>query len=238
VGAPGGGHIKADPLKWLGDYLTSQVSVGYVAPLSTPAQLAEFHDALRGNPLAYMKARGFTRSTLRRVGVGWDADRQAFVIPIRDAAGELVNEVRRPWPHTTGPKYKLPAGRGIPERVQLYPLPLRSGAVLAVGGLLDALLARQHGLNAVSGTHGIGTALDVWLPHVRGRQVAVMWDVGEENAMHQRVAALNAAGAYAWPVRFSELEGFEGKDLTDALTGGYTAQDLKNLINHECRRSS
>jgi hypothetical protein len=240
VNAPGGGALLEDPLLWLADYLHSARSTGYVQAVPDDAQREEWASNLMRTPrpLAYLtRTRGLTKRTLRRAGIGWDKRETAITIPIHNAQGEVVNLVRRPWPATTPPKYKVLAGPGMPERVQVYPLPLRPGPVLAVGGLLDALLARQHGLNAVSGTHGVDTSLDVWLPHVRGRQVAVMWDVGEEKAMYDRVKALNDAGAYARPVRLSRLAGFTGKDLTDALTGGYTAENLKALINSEYRRA-
>jgi hypothetical protein len=233
--------LLEDPLGWLGDYLHSAANTGYVEAVPDEAQRAEWAANLKADvrPRLYLaRKRGLTMRTLRRSGIGWDKGSKCFTIPIPNAQGEIVNLVRRPWPATTPPKYKVLAGRGMPERVQVYPLPLRPGPVLAVGGLLDALLARQHGLNAVSGTHGIDTSLDVWLPHVRGHQVAVMWDVGEEKAMYDRVEALNDAGAYARPVRLSRLAGFTGKDLTDALTSGYTAEDLKALINSEYRRAT
>jgi hypothetical protein len=239
VGAPDGGSIKAEPHRWLGDYLDSAATMGGVEAVPDEALRREWavNLMLTPRPRRYLtRERGLTKRTLRRAGIGWDRDRACFTIPIRDAAGQIVNLVRRPLPHVDGPKYKMLAGRGIPERRQLYPRPLPEGPILAVGGLLDALLGRQHGLPTVSGTHGIGTSLDVWLPVVRGREVAAMWDVGEENAMTQRVAALAAAGAYAWPVRLSRLL-TEGKDLTDALTGGYTADDITALMRAERRRA-
>ncbi len=239
VDAPDGGSIKAEPHRWLGDYLDSAATMGYVAPVPSEAQVETWADALRAKPSArlYLRRRGLTMRTVRRAQIGLDAATNSLTIPIRDAAGQIVNLVRMLLPHVDGPKYKVLAGKGIPERTQLYPRPLPDGPILAVGGLLDALLGRQHGLPTVSGTHGIGTSLDVWLPVVRGREVAAMWDVGEENAMTQRVAALAAAGAYAWPVRLSAL-GLPAKgDLTDAITGGYTAEDIIKLVKAERRRA-
>jgi hypothetical protein len=178
--------------------------------------------------------RGLTEDTIREYKLGWESDPPAFTFPIYDAQGELVNLVRRPWPDAPdGRKYVTLRGRNRHNGgVELYPRPLPRGSWLLVEGLLDALLGRQHGLPALTSTHGVDTFLDEWLPLVRGRRVAVMYDVGAEPIMHKRVEQLRAAGAQAWPVELAKVLR-QGKDLSDALTGDWTAQDILNLINRE-----
>ena len=107
--------------------------------------------------------------------------------------------------------------------------------------MLDALLGQQHGLPVVTSTNGFGCFLDAWQLLVDGRKVAVMGDVGEEAAMYSRVASLRAHGALAWPVRLAALMPEllpDAKDLTDYLTNGGTALELRRFINDEYRRAS
>ncbi len=241
VNAPGGGAIKDDPLHWLGDYLDTQTATDREpAQLPTSAAIDGKHERLLSarDALDYLLGeRGLTLGTLRRARVGWESDPPAFTFPIYDARGELVNVIRRPWPDAPpGEKYRGMFGRDRRNGgVQLYPHPLPRGSVLLCEGLLDALLGRQHGLPAVTSTHGI-TFLDEWLPLVKGRRVAVMYDAGAEPTMYRRVEALRVAGADAWPVRLAPvLE--NGKDTTDYITAGGTAQRLVRHIKHERRRA-
>jgi hypothetical protein len=235
VGAPGGWALLDDPLRWLADYLESQARTDR-EPDQLPS-LASIHgraSRLLTVPEAidWLKdERGLTEDTIRRAGLGWESEPPAFTFPILNAAGELVNVVRRPWP-TEDPKYRGCTGRNQHNGgVQLYPHPLPEGSWLLVEGLLDALLGRQEGLpQTVTGTAGVNTFLEEWLPLVRGRRVAVMYDVGAEKVMRRRVDALRAAGAEAWAVRLSELDLPPKGDLSDALTGGYDAADIINLI--------
>jgi hypothetical protein len=236
VGAPGGGALLADPLLYLGDYLETETRTD-----REPEQLPSFASIdgrasrLFTVPDAIdhlLTERGLTERTVRRARVGWDGS--AFTFPIYNGQGELVNLIRRPWPDAPdGRKYVTLRGRNRHNGgVELYPRPLPPGSWLLCEGLADALLGRQHGLPAVTSTHGVDTFLDEWLPMVRGKRVACMYDVGAEPIMHKRVAQLCAAGAQAWPVELGKVLR-EGKDLSDALTGGWTAEALIEFINSE-----
>jgi hypothetical protein len=240
VGAPGGGALLADPLRYLSDYLETETRTDR-DPEQLPT-LASIHgraSRLFTVPDAIghlLTKRGLTERTLRRARVGWDGS--AFTFPIYDAQGELVNLIRRPWPDMPdGRKYVTLRGRNRHNGgVELYPRPLPRGSWLLVEGLLDALLGRQHGLPAVTSTHGVDTFLEEWLPLVRGRRVAVMYDVGAEAVMRKRVAQLCAAGAQAWPVRLRLILPKGKSDLSDYLNGSGTKQDLKELIEREGHR--
>jgi hypothetical protein len=241
VNAPGGGAIKDDPLHWLGDYLDTQTATDREPDqLPSPASITRRHERLLStrNALDYLLGeRGLTLGTLRRAAVGWESDPPAFTFPIYDARGQLVNVIRRPSDAPPGEKYRGMFGRNKDHGgVQLYPHPLPHGSWLLVEGLLDALLGRQHGLPTVTSTHGI-TFLDAWLPLVKGRRVACMYDVGAEQAMYRRVEALREAGADAWPVRLAWLLS-SGKDTTDYFTAGGTTQRLIRHIKHERRRAA
>jgi hypothetical protein len=236
VGAPGGWDLLDNPLSYLSDYLETETYLSREpASLPSRASIDGCVSRLYTEPDALdyaMNERCLTERTLRRARVGWDGS--AFTFPIYDAQGELVNLVRRPWPDSPpGRKYLTLRGHNRHNGgVQLYPRPLPSGSWLLCEGLWDALLGRQHGLPAVTSTHGADTFLDGWLPLVRGRRVACMYDVGAEAIMHKRVAQLCEAGADAWPVELAKVLR-EGKDLSDALTGSWTAETLIEFISSE-----
>lgn len=246
VGAPGGWHILEEAPRWLADYLEGERTVRLDGPPSSAyvagcaSRLWTEQDAI-GHLL---DERGLSESTVRRAELGWDVDNKdaeggAFVFPIRDASGELVNRVLKPWPGQYKPKYRVMAGRKKENGgVELYPRPLPAGSRLLVGGLIDALLLRQHGIPAITGTHGVYTFLPEWLRLVRGRRIAVAFDVGEEELQRQRVTALRAAGAEAWGVEIRQLGLSDREDLSDYITAGGTADELLRFIKREHRRTS
>jgi len=234
-------ELLDDPLHCLSDYLDSECRDDLPpAQLPSVEGMANRQTRLWENDsaLAYLKdERKLTAQTIRRAGVGWESDPSAFTFPIYDAQGQLVNVVRRPLPHVAGPKYIAMRGRDQRnDGVQLYPQPLPRGSWLLVEGLFDALLGRQVEFPAVSPTHGVSTFLDEWLPLVKGRRVAVMYDVGAEQVTRHRVEQLNAAGAEAWAVDLSELL-TDGKDLTDYMRQRGVPQLLADHIRRERRRS-
>jgi hypothetical protein len=236
VGAPGGWDLLDNPLSYLSAYLETETRLSREpAPLPSRASIDGYVSRFYTEPAAIdyaTRTRGLTERTLRRARVGWDGS--AFTFPIYDAQGELVNLVRRPWPDAPpGRKYLTLRGHNRHNGgVELYSRPLPGGSWLLVEGLWDALLGRQHGLPTVTSTHGADTFLEGWLPLVKDRRVAVMYDIGVEAIMHKRVAQLCEAGADAWPVELAKVLR-KGKDLSDALIGGYTAEALIEFINSE-----
>jgi hypothetical protein len=216
VGAPGGGDIKADPVRWLGPYLRAVTTSGYIADLPSDTVIAGWHSALQSADaaLAYLDGRGLTDDTVRERRLGYDSVADAIVLPVY-LATELVN-VRKRFlsPERGQPKYKGLAGRSG----QLYPSPPSGHAVLLCAGEFDALLATQEGIPAVTSTTGVGGWRDDWDAYFAGLLVAVCFDVGEESVMDARVAALTEGGACAWPVRLSELGLPRGGDVSAALT--------------------
>lgn len=232
VGAPGGGAILAEPLRWLGEP-SARTTAGEPAELPSTATLAGWQSRLFSDAaLLYLTdERGLTEQAVHAFGVGYDGD--AFTFPVRDADGELVQLIRRYWP--TVPRART--GKRIPYKVlkgrqaALYPQPLPERGWLLVGGTLDALLGRQYGLPTVTSTNGTSFP-ERWHPLVRRRIVYVAYDIGEENTMQGRVASLREAGADAYAVRLAHvLE--NGKDLADYLTSGGTRDELLRLIKHE-----
>lgn len=237
TGAPSGGDILNNPLHWLAPYLDGPIAAGKEPDeLPSTAALAGWQSRLFSDvALDYLKdERKLTADTIREFGIGWDSDRHCYTFPVRDEQGGIVQLVRRRWPEPwviRGKRvpYKVLKGHGA----QLYPQPLSEGGWLLVAGTLDAVLGRQHGLPTVTSICGTSFP-EKWEPLVRGRRVYVMYDVGEEHTMNSRVSHLRAAGAEATPVRLNRLlRRGQGKDLSDALIGGRTKQDIIDLIKRE-----
>jgi hypothetical protein len=236
VGAPGGGALLADPLRYLGEPV-EQAANGKPAKLPSEASLAGWRSRLfSDSALDYLEDEcGLTRATIIEFEIGLDDE--AHVFPVRDEQGDNVQVVRRanpePWAARSGKPIRYKVLKGHSAR--LYPQPLPERGWLLVGGLLDAIIGRQHGLPTVTSICGTSFP-QAWEPLVCGRKVFVMYDVGEELTTHSRAMHLRTAGADAYAVRLNRLlRRGQGKDLRDALTNGYTARDIIELINRERR---
>jgi hypothetical protein len=235
VGAPGGGAVLSEPLRWLGEP-SARTTTNDPAELPSTANLAGWQSRLFSDAaLLYLTdERGLTEETIRAFGIGYDCDDKAFTFPVYDADGELVQLVRRYWPKV--PRDRR-SGKRIPYKVlkgrqaALYPQPLPTRGWLLVAGTLDAIIGRQYGLPTVTSTNGTSFP-ERWYPLVRRRVVYVAYDVGEEKTMQGRVASLREAGADAYAVRLARvLE--NGKDLSDYLTSEGTRDELLHLIKRE-----
>jgi hypothetical protein len=234
-------EILDNPLRCLSGQLDAEISSDRPeARLPTLEALALKQRCLWKcqSALTYLRAeRCLTDKTIREYKIGWDTDPPAFTFPIIDGRGLLVNVVRRPLP-SQQPKYIAMHGRNRHNGgVQLYPNVPTERTWLLVEGLLDALVGRQGRLPTVTSTHGVSTFLDDWLPLVKGKRVAVMYDVGAEQVTRHRVEQLRAAGATAWAVDLSSLLGEAGKDLTDYVSLGGTRDELVAHISAEYHRS-
>lgn len=201
--------------------------------------------------------RGLGDETLRRYEIGWDSGRERYTIPIRDRHGDLVNLRRyRPSPPADVPKMINAKGHGSPAR--LYPLPLPSGNIVVCEGEWDCLLLNQHGIPAVTSTHGAGAWREEWNALFVGRPVAYLYDVGADHHATDHATGLAATRGHAQATRAAPRRqrqrrggvggraasspasvrvvhlGFprKGDDVTDwFVTYGRTARELRDLIN-------
>lgn len=168
------------------------------APVDLPSKEAVGHACrtLQGDTWRlryYTETRGLTLHTVRRYRLGLEG---CYLLPVFEG-GRIVNLVHhRPWARPPLKKYMGAAG----HPAALYPNVPRRGPVLLVAGMIDALVARQCGLPAVTTT--CGTALPAHLARrFRGKRVAVCYDAGEETSSARSVEKLLAAGAsQAWVV--------------------------------------
>jgi hypothetical protein len=236
VGAPGGGELRDDPTRWLGHLAHNGTrSRRPPAALPTEGDLRRWRRRLRLNrdALDYLRdERGLNRRTISRYGIGYGSglspwpEVDGFVFPVRDEAGALVNVKRRFWPDVPwsgGRPAKSPVlpGRGC----QLYPKVPPRGRLLLVEGEFDALLARQHGLPAITTTCG-KTLPDELAERLAGRRVVVVYDVGAEADADRTVAKLGRS-ARAVALRLPR----ERDDITDwFVTYGRSANALRALV--------
>lgn len=231
VEAPGGGALLGNPMHYLGQGLPIRVTGREPAALPSHAMLAGWCARLLagGDGLDYvLEERGLSVSTLKKYKVGFDG--QAITLPVFGRACQLAN-VRRRFlnPAKDGPKIVGLRGRGS----QLYPRIPGEGPVLLVEGEFDALLARQHGIPAVTSTAGTSWK-EEWDESVAGRRVAVLYDAGHRSwklAM-RRAMQLEASGArQAWCVDLRRGGLRKGEDLTDWFVKyGRPADELLKLI--------
>lgn len=198
----------------------------------TENKVSRYANYLNDSPklLAYLRdERGLNDETIRKYQVGYDEQRDRYVVPIHDKRGELVN-LRRYLPHPPEgtPKILNSAGHGSPPRLYpLWPRPRRSKrGIIVCEGEWDCLLLRQHGFLAVTNTHGAGTWQERWSRWLADLDVAFLYDVGAEDHAYAHAARISGA------VRVVRLPlPRKGDDVTDwFVTYGHTAGELRRLI--------
>jgi hypothetical protein len=202
----------------------------YAVPLSEGLVLG-LHQALMAKPKLrgdFMRRRGLTKATLVDRQIGYENRSKRFTIPIRDDEGRLVN-IRRYKPGARpGEKMWNAKGHGSPPR--LYPAMPTEPWVLLCEGELDALVALQHGLPAITHTGGVTYWDDTWTGLFRGRKVHIVFDC-DERGRTEAVRRAEVLSRVAKAVRVVDLGLPNKHDVTDwFVTHGRTADDLKNLI--------
>jgi hypothetical protein len=192
--------------------------------------------------------RGLTSETIRDARIGYAksgvpgpwSDYGAFTLPVLEEDGKIVTLRKRFWPRTPvthkNKPVKMAGPRGVPA--VLYPDIPHGAAVLLCEGEFDCLVARQHGLPAVTSTAGTSWNVE-WDERVVGRRVAVIYDAGSNSLRLARrtVDRLREAGAAAaWAVDLRRAGLTQGEDLTDwFVTYGRSADRLVRLIARERR---
>jgi hypothetical protein len=205
-----------------------------VEPVPNVGKVQGWCGALQNLPkrLAYLtKQRGLSAATIATYDIGWDRDRSRYTLPVSDAAGEVV-DLRRYTAHAPKGTPKMKGLTG--GTCQLYPWPDLitddpDDWLVLCEGEWDALITRQHGIPAVTGTAG-ATLPPGLLPAFAGRRVAVIYDSDAQDQATKTAALLREV---ATDVRVVDL-GLGGKgDLTDWFMGQRTADELRELIEGE-----
>lgn len=196
------------------------------ALLPTPAEIEKWGERFCGDKakLAYLRdKRGLNFDTAIRFRIGHDGDR--YTLPVYES-GRLVN-LRRYLPGAEVGKMKGLAGR---TSKNLYPDVPEGPWVLLCEGEWDTLVARQHGLPAVTSTAGMDGWDEAWNERFRGRQVAIAFDCHDK----AQQAAVRRAGEMvrvARMVKVVNLGLLDKEDVTDWFVKYQrTAADLRQLI--------
>ena len=215
-------RVLRDPI---GGMRSDHRATGGPAPLPTAAHLDAWRQNLldHDEALSYLRVeRGLTDRSIERYELGITRDSpSAFVFPVRDETGEIVNLKKRFWPRSwirDGKQRKFCTLRG--RDACLYPLRAlirKPAAFVICEGECDALLLNQMGLPAITSTAGT-TWLSEWNRHIAGRRVVVLYDADASEKARRRAAGFCRDGAAeAWNVDLTRL-GFTGTtDVTDLV---------------------
>ena len=200
-----------------------------VTPLPTEADIRKWHDRLMASSVLLKtlhEKRGLNDTTLRKRMLGWDGDR--YMIPIRDAEGNLVN-VRRYKPGATKDKMLNWPGYGS---ANLYlPDNLTADVVLLCEGEMDALIGEQYGFATVTATAGAGTWQEQWSNAFTGKVVYIAYDNDTAGDAGARKVA-NHLRKVAAAVHVMRLPVAAKQDLTDYFVAqGLGKRDLKALMD-------
>ncbi|MGI9121192.1 MAG: toprim domain-containing protein [Acidimicrobiales bacterium] len=203
----------------------------HAAPLPTDEDLRRWSSALWADEarLRYLlDERGLSERVVRRFRLGWNERQGRYTLPVAGPDEKLAN-LRSYKPNAKARKMIPLRGRGG----QLYPQPPRTSdaePVLVTEGEWDALVARSHGLTAVSGTLGAATWQPAWSAALAGRSVAFVYDcdkAGRDGAAH----AAESVRSLAMRVRVVDLGLGPGEDLSDWFNVYQrTRDDLLGLI--------
>ena len=173
--------------------------------------------------------RGLRVDTIKEFNIGHDTYR--FTIPVYDENGVLVN-VRRYNPKARRAQDKMLNIQGHGSaRIFRPDLLAKYDKVIITEGEMDAIIAHQNGLPAISCTGGAGTFRTEWGPLFAGKQVYLCYDcddAGDKGAVKAaKVLAQHAAAVYIVRLPMDA----KGADISDYfVTIGYKSEDFRNLM--------
>jgi putative DNA primase/helicase len=210
--------------------IATQPPVRQPDPLPTIEQIAAWANALHAHgPLCdrIHAVKGWTRTVMLELGVGWDGER--IVFPILDDRGELATIAR----YLPGAKPKM---LGLPGRPRgLFPNPERhepSKVLWLVEGEPDGVTTVQLGL-AGTGVPGVNGWHTDWLPRFTDRNIVICCDCDQPGRDAATRLAKALAGTAA-DVRIVDLDPArdDGFDITDFFLAGGTKQQLCELAKN------
>lgn len=181
---------------------------------------------------AFIDKRGLTIETIKQFQLGLDFQTKRIVIPIRDAAGRIVN-LRKYSMSSDDSTQKMINQTGLGSPPRLFPiseLDNKEATVFVVEGELDALRLIQEGVLAVSGTGGAKKWVPEWTDALEGREVVILYDNDADGRMGAAKAAKALEKKVAGLVVSTELVNRKGGDATDFFNDGGTLEDLVNFV--------
>ena len=143
---------------------------------------------------------------------------ERVAIPIRDAAGKLVN-IRLYLPG--GGQYKIVSWAKDTGKARLFPrMPLvqdgADAAILLCEGESDTICALSHGFNAITQTSKLKNWPADHLAPFKGRDVVIAYDADAAGVKYAQFAAQALAGV-AKSIRIVQWPAFMGIDATGAV---------------------
>lgn len=202
-------------------------------PLPSEKQIRLWTKRLLGHQPALrimMDRRGLSVKVIKKYGIGWNGMR--YVIPIYDAAGDLVN-IRMYKPNAKQAKDKMISwGKGRGE-ARLYGLETleKHDEILLCEGEMDRLVALEHGIPAVAHTGGAMVFKAEWVAHFKDKDVFIAYDEDKtgNNGAIKAAQMLKQTARSVHRVRLGT--GIEGGDVTDFfVTDGRTKEDMYLLM--------
>ena len=205
----------------------------------SPDLALRFHKLLK-HRRSYFKRRGFSDKTIDTELLGWTGNR--FSIPTWEREprkSKLLGMTMRIDPveearlKQNGQSYSKMIGFKDfnPPTLFLQRSLVPGNGVVIFFGVLDALLALQEGILAVSPTAGAGGFLPIFVDTFFNgiNEVTVVPDIGEEE-LGMRVVKF--FGSRARMMTFPEMPN-GGKDFTDYYLSGHTAQNFFELLSKQ-----
>lgn len=203
-------------------------------PLPTEKQMAGFVAQLHASPrlvTLLSERRGISDETLDKFGIGFDANRKRYTVPVYDREGRLVN-VRLYNPNAKGENPKmLPFAVGY--GTQLFnPVVLNDNTdVVLCEGEWDAIINCQHGVPTLTHTGGAGAFQMAWVSEFKDKHVFICYDDdegGRKGALRTaRMLRDMAAGVYIMALNTGKPKG----DITDFYLGGGTGEQFRSLMD-------
>jgi uncharacterized protein DUF3631 len=204
------------------------------AELPTDDEWSQWRDTLRRGPddgtrmAEQLRATGWAghEAALADLGIGHNTHR--FVVPIHDAAGQLVNLVR----YAPGSVAKSRTLLGRPR--DLFPPPelIDGSRIFLFEGEPDTVTGQLAGLPAVA-VPGKGGWKSSWVERFRGRSVIVCFDCADDarEEADKIVAELGSAGIHAARIDLApdRRDGFDFKDLAREDGLDQAAEHVWNL---------
>jgi hypothetical protein len=179
---------------------------------------------------ALRNRRGLKAKTLRSELIGWSPQHRRFTIPVFDKDGQCVNvRLYDPKPRASSKMINL---KGYGNRL-FVPGDLLEidRTTLYCAGEWDALMAVEHGWQAVSHTGGEGAHVpEVDKHRLRGHDVVVIYDLDEAGIKGARRVAADLAGV-ARRVSIAQLPDDLGDkgDLSDLFRQG-RGTELRQVV--------
>lgn len=175
-----------------------------------------------------MKQRGLSDEAIlnRGLGITWSKGKAWFFIPLLNDGERVTHYKATAFDVETGDWLRDRAGKKIIRsggEVVLYmidqALEFPDKPLVICEGEIDAVLARQYNVNAITGTGGAGTFKDDWALRIKRdlqveNGVCLLYDGDESGRSGAQKAAANLTAAGV-PVRVGTLP--EGKDVSDVI---------------------